>query len=49
MYLFESKTNSTIPGVKKLEQFFLSLRNDIKRYANDKASSEYLKNSRKSI
>lgn len=43
MYLFESKTNSTIPGVKKLEQFFLSLRNDVKRYANDKSSNEYLK------
>lgn len=42
MYLFESKTNSTIPGVKKLEQFFLSLRNDVKRYSNDKSSSEYL-------
>ena len=43
MYLFESKTNSTIPGVKKLEQFFLSLRNDVKRFSNDKSSSEYLK------
>ena len=42
MYLFESKTNSTIPGVKKLEQFFLSLRNDVKKYSNDKSSSEYL-------
>lgn len=43
MYLFESKTNSTIPGVKKLEQFFLSLRNDVKRYSNDKSSAEYLR------
>lgn len=42
MYLFESKTNSTIPGVKRLEQFFLSLRNDVKRYSNDKSSKEYL-------
>ena len=42
MYLFESKTNSTIPGVKKLEQFFLSLRNDVKKYSNDKSSIEYL-------
>ena len=42
MYLFESKTNSTIPGVKKLEQFFLGLRNDVKKYDEDKSSGEYL-------
>ncbi len=42
MYLFESKTNSTIPGVKKLEQFFLSLRNDVKRFSSDKSSTQYL-------
>ena len=42
MYLFESKTNSTIPGVKKLETFFLKLKNDVKKYSNDKSSKEYL-------
>lgn len=41
MYLFESKTNSTIPGVKKLEQFFLSLKSNVKKYEKDKASAEY--------
>lgn len=43
MYLFESKTNSTIPGVKKLEQFFLRLGNDVSQYAKDKSSPAYHK------
>ncbi len=32
MYLFESKTNSTIPGVRKLEQFFLNLKSEVNKH-----------------
>lgn len=32
LYLFESKTNSTIPGVRKLEQFFLGLRSEVNKH-----------------
>ena len=39
MYLFESKTNSTIPSVRKLEQFFLNLRTEVNKY--DKGTDEY--------
>ena len=38
MYLFESKTNSTIPGVKKLENFFLDLRSEVNKR---KGTDEY--------
>ena len=41
MYLFESKTNSTIPGVRKLEQFFLGLAKDVKDY--EKGTDEFIK------
>jgi superfamily II DNA/RNA helicase len=39
MYLFESKTNSTIPGMKKLEQFFFGLRSEVNKVK--KGTDEY--------
>ncbi len=39
LYLFESKTNSTIPGVRKLEQFFLNLRAEVNKH--EKGTTEY--------
>lgn len=39
MYLFESKTNSTIPGVRNLDNYFFKLRSDINKY--EKNSEEY--------
>lgn len=39
LYLFESKTNSTIPGVRKLENFFLTLRSEINKH---RGSDDYL-------
>lgn len=39
MFLFESKTNSTIPGVRKLENFFLNLRSEVNKV---KGTDEYL-------
>lgn len=35
MYLFESRKNSTIPGVKRLQDFFEKLRKDVKKHQND--------------
>lgn len=39
MYLFESKKNSTIPGVRNLENFFFKLRSDINKF--ERNSDEY--------
>lgn len=39
MYLFESKTNSTIPGVRNLDNFFFKLRTDVNKC--EKNSDEY--------
>lgn len=39
MYLFESKTNSTIPGVKNLDNFFFGLRSKVNKCP--KNSDEY--------
>lgn len=39
LYLFESKTNSTIPGVRKLEQFFLNLKSEVNKH--EKGTDEY--------
>ena len=39
MYLFESKTNSTIPGVRNLDNFFFGLRSKVNKCA--KNSDEY--------
>lgn len=41
MYLFESKNNSTIPGVKKLYNFFNELRIDVKKHKNDQDAYMY--------
>src|SRR5574344_947247 len=38
MFLFESKTNSTIPGIRKLNQFFANLAADVK---HSKGTDEY--------
>lgn len=40
IYLFQSKTNSTIPGVQKLELFFDELRKEVNQH---KGSDTYLK------
>lgn len=39
MYLFESKTNSTIPGIRKLENYFFNLRTGINKF--EKGTDEY--------
>lgn len=39
MYLFESKTNSTIPGVRKLDNFFFKLKSEVNKCP--KNSDEY--------
>lgn len=39
LYLFESKTNSTIPGIRKLEQFFLNLKSEVNK--NEKGTQAY--------
>ena len=45
MYLFESKTNSTIPGVKNLDNFFFGLRSKVNKWP--KNSDEYYNEMRK--
>ena len=45
MYLFESKTNSTIPGVRNLDNFFFGLRRKVNQF--QKNSDEYYEEMRK--
>ena len=45
MYLFESKSNSTIPGVRKLEQFFTNLRLEVDKY--EKGTDDYYREQEK--
>lgn len=40
LYLFQSKNNSTIPGVKNLESFFGSMERELKKL--DRGSTEYM-------
>lgn len=44
MYLFESKTNSTIPGVRNLDNFFFGLRKKVNQF--QKNSDEYFEEMR---
>lgn len=45
MYLFESKSNSTIPGVRDLDNFFFGLRKRVNQFS--KNSDEYYEEMRK--